>query len=199
MRKCCLSNLAGKSIGVKVSDQATIKTNPNYGKRGAGAVITRKREKSLRTNRDGSCTETVAYITTINIKNNIFGREFAIRYAEREKRGQTMAGIGLNLAEGYFTGFVATESVLITIGTKSALGILYNQGSNIKDFFFCISGKLTGTYEEGGKIEDKYVIETTTFKDVHGYSRYKGTYSVWGKTRVQAYPSYCYENKEVTF
>jgi hypothetical protein len=173
---------------------STITENPNKGKHGIGATLEKKFSKTTITNSDGSKTTSIIQTTTIKIRNNIFGAEFAALYGTREKRGILAADLTLAIVNAYYTKIVPMEVAWLYIGqTKILPKVFYAlQG------YAAISAIYRGGYEAGGKIEDKFVITSTKSKSGHVVERIKGTYTVWGHVG-NVVVNVCYENKENFF
>jgi hypothetical protein len=173
---------------------STITENPNKGKHGIGATLEKKFSKTTITNSDGSKTTSIIQTTTIKIRNNIFGAEFAALYGTKEARGIGWASLGLSAVSLYYAETIPVTVAWLYIGQTKVLPKVFLGVQAIALF----KTKFRCGYEAGGKIEDKFVIKSTRYKDGHIVERIKGTYTVWGHTGMVG-TSQCYENKENFF
>jgi hypothetical protein len=187
-------------LKVEVMKSISVKINPKNLKKcehGIGAVVERNFRNITQKNSDASKVQTVTFTTTINIRKNQFGEQFAINYGTQESRGQAVASWTL---DGILM-FVAPESqtnrivIWVYTGVQKLLPVMLWFTDGYKAF--SIRYKTHNLYQSGGKIEDKLKITTTTYKNGHGLEKIKGTYSVWGRS---SHPTViCYQNKENVF
>jgi hypothetical protein len=173
----------------------TSQENLNKGKHGIGAILERKFSKTT-TNNNGSKITTVVQTSTIKIKDNIFGEEFAKLYGTRESRQMAINEWKLALIGG-ITGKLVPPTV--------AAWIYIAQTKFLPKAILAIQGYQAFTkkydsfrYEQGGKIEEKLVIITALQKDGHGTEKIKRTYTAWGKNGKSGFCNVL-ENSEKVF
>jgi hypothetical protein len=172
----------------------TVQENPNKGKHGIGAILTKKIDKTTSRNSNGSVTTTITQTSTIKIKNNIFGAEFASIYGTDESKRTGHAQFMLDAATMYATEGITTETAWVYIAATKHLPKAFL----IVQYFAARKNKYRCSYEAGGKIEEKLVIATILNKDGHGIEKIKRTYTVWGHTGMIGVCN-CLENKESVF
>jgi hypothetical protein len=173
----------------------TVQEDPNKGKHGIGAILERKIITTT-TNNGGAKITTVVQASTIKIKDNIFGEEFASLYGTRENQQRAMSSWKLTLLSGATERFAPpVGAAWIYIGLtkvlpKAMLAVQGYQAATTKYDSF--------RYERGGKIEEKLVITTTLQKDGHGIEKIKRTYSAWRKNGKRGFCNVL-ENSEKVF
>jgi hypothetical protein len=176
--------------------EVAVQDNPNKGKHGIGAILKKRIDRSTSKNSNGSVTNTLTQTSTIYIKNNIFGAEFAAIYGTDESRRRALAQTGLDALSLY-----ASEGISVP---ARAAWVYIAQTKYLPRVFLALQLYVSRTskykcgYEAGGKIEEKLVISTTVNKDGHGIEKIKRTYTVWGHTSKVGICD-CLENKESIF
>jgi hypothetical protein len=170
--------------------------------------------QAKKTNNDGSVTVIVSQTSTIDIKNNIFGTEFAKVYGTDQLRrknnakfwldaANTAVGVIPNPASVAAKAAAAAKAAKTTtnLTTKVAAWIYIGHTKYLPKVMLLLGGVMDSRakygidYEAGGKIEEKLTIATTS-KGGHGIEKIKRTYTTWSSTGRS---SSCLENKENVF
>jgi hypothetical protein len=207
-----IKSLAKKQILDRNPGKLEVKVKmQNEWKHGVGAVLTTNINTTKTKNRDGSVTIKVIQTSTINIKKNMFGTEFAKLYGTDQLRRRNNAQFWLDAANTTLA-IVPTPVSLAAKAAKVAktttdmttrvvAWIYIGHTKYLPKAMLLVKGFLGSrtdysiAYQAGGRIEEKLVISTTS-KDGHGIERIKRTYTTWSSTGKNCC---CLENKENIF